>query len=113
MLSKKDAKLKVEQFKQAMAHMLNKDVLVCLGSHVFNMRIADLSIASVTALAIQPDKVYNEETGKGATPQVLEIRFETGESINIVIDDIEDFSVGIRSASFKIGGHNLVITYDS
>lgn len=113
MLSKKDAKVKVEQIKGSMKHLINVPVLVKLGPHVFEMQISDISLVTIASLAIQPDKVYNEHTGKQATPQVMEIRFTGGESIHIVMDDIDKFITGVSTAIFSIGSQELIIQYDS
>jgi hypothetical protein len=112
MLSKKDAKDRVQQIKSTMAHLLGVPVLVSLGPHEFSLQIANLDLATVASLAIAPEKVYNPETGKQTTPQVMQMLFSTGEVINVVLDDIDDFSVGISGAAFKIGKEELKVSYD-
>lgn len=112
MLSKKDAKDRVQQIKSTMAHLLGVPVLISLGPHEFSLQITDLQLATVASLAIAPDKVYNPETDKQATPQVMQLVIASGESINVVLDDIDDFSVGISGAVFKIGKEELKVSYD-
>lgn len=113
MINKKDAKLKVDQVKGTMAHLIGVPVLICLGPHEFEMVLSDVKLASISELALLPDKVYNAENGKQSTPQVMQFLFLTGESISIVLDDITDFSVGITGAMFKIGEEEFRIVYSS
>ena len=112
MLSKKDAKDRVQQIKSTMAHLIGVPVLVRLGPHEFNMVIDSFELATIAQLAMQPDKVYNELTGKQATPQVAQLLFKTGESINITLDHIADLSIGVNGAVFKGGQEEVKITYD-
>lgn len=112
MLSKKDAKQKIEEIKRTMAHLLGVPVLVSLGPHEFSLVIADLTLPALNTIAVQPEKVYNPETGKQTTPQVMQILFQTGEAINIVLDDLDDFSIGISGAVFTVGDNVLKVSYD-
>ncbi len=112
MLSKKDAKERVQQIKSTMAHLMGVPVLIRLGPHEFNMVIDSFELSTMAQLAMQPDKLYNELTGKQATPQVAQLLFKTGESINIALDDIVDLSVGVNGAVFKVGQEELKIIYD-
>lgn len=113
MLSKKQAKDKVAAINSAMEYLKGKPVQVKLGPHSFHLQLKDITVPVLADLALQPDKVYNEETGKYVTPSILQFKFFTGESINVVLDDLSDFTVGVNGATFKIGDQELFIGYDS
>lgn len=113
MLNKKDAKVRVESYSARLSHMINHPVVLSLGPHRFHMKIEELGLSKLTELAITPDKVYNEETEKSQTPQVMYVKFVSGERINIVLDDIDEFNVGVDGAVFNIGSEVLRIEYDN
>jgi hypothetical protein len=41
----------------------------------------------------------------------MQIVFKAGEVVNIVLDDVDDFSVGIRGATFTIGCQVLKVLH--
>ena len=112
MLSKAGAKDRVVFYKNSMQHFIGLPVIVSLGPHKFSMVVSDVLLATLTELSLTPDKSLNLDTGKMYTPQVMQLRFQTGEAINLVIEDITDFSVGVREILFKLADEELRISYD-
>ena len=96
----------IEHYRQLFAPYLNKPVTCELGKHTFDTVITDVTIPKQTDVYNLPDKRVNS-AGKQYTPQLLQIITSGGETIDIVIEDIDKSYVNSQGLFLEVGNTRI------
>jgi hypothetical protein len=96
----------IEHYRQLFTPYVNKPVTCELGKHSFDIVIVDVTVPKQVDVYSLPDKRINS-AGKQYTPQLLQIITSGGETIDIVIEDIDKSYINSQGLFIDIGSTRI------
>ena len=103
MLSRSEAKEKVQEYKRLLEPFMNKELEILFDQHKAPGTLQDIIHARVTGHKLIDSRVYGE---KNYNPQIMSLEFSTFK-LTFVLEDIKDIILGLNTFDIVLDSYSV------